>query len=272
SLDVEYYISQLKGDWFDEDFSGLAIPTKYSINRNTSQSSTSVSYWWKGNAYGSNSILSSNPSKASTVICKSYPETNSPFNFIDRFQYELCYKDSGVVKVNDNVNNGNIKCVKDKDGNYFSLEEATLTYDQYKALTPKDYFKNVYGSITVPYSTATDAKALYRIDNKQDCYYQKVNYKDLSNPREQYFGKGQGDLPANVCYDSSGGGVKVNSDNTCFYSSGSGLESKVADYTSTTLKYKGYCAEYDYSHEIYYSGSGKYNCLTWIPGFINEGK
>lgn len=266
TLDVKYYLSQVKGDWFDEDFSGMAIPTKVSVNRNIS-SGSDVSYWWQNKAYGSNAILSNNSSLSSVVACKSYPETTSPFNFIDRYQYELCVDGGGVLSQSIN---GTIKCAKDKEGKYFSLEGTTLTYDQFKALTPKDYFKNVYGSITVPYGTTTDTKALYRIDNNQDCYYQKVNYKDLSNPREQYFGKGQGDLPANVCYDSADSNI-VTSNNTCS-GVGSALESKVADYTSTSLKYKGYCAEYDYSHEIYYTGSGKYNCLTWVPGFVNEGK
>ena len=35
-------------------------------------------------------------------------------------------------------------------------------------------------------------------------------------------------------------------------------------------KRSGYCLEYDESQEIYYEGSGKKNCITWIPGFFGK--
>ncbi len=268
SLDVGYYISQMKGDWFDEDFSGFAIPTKASINRNIGDSSN-PDYWWKNRAIGSNAILSSNAGSANNVICKSYPERDSPFNFIDRFQYEMCSQGSDGLKLNPDPA-GNIKCAKYKNEEYFSMQEEYLTYDQFKSLTPKDYFKSTNGSITIPYDNGEDGKAYYRIDNNQECYYEKVYYKDYLSPREQYFGKNSKySIPQNVCYSSTESNFLTSSNDCRSYIS---IESRIANYTDGSLKYKGYCAEYDYSKELYYTGSGKYNCLTWIPGFINEKK
>lgn len=267
-LGTGFYLRQIEGDWSDEDFSGMAIPQKTSITNK-------ASLWWKTSTTGSNAILSNNSANAAKVICKSYPENDSPFNFIDKYQYELCDVCDGTLTT---CNPGTTKCAKDKDGKYFSLSGTAITYEQYKALTPRDYFKNVNSGITVPYSRInlgysdliSDKSAYIQIDNQQDCYYQKVNYKDVMSPRQQYIGLGNG-TPSKVCYNSTNIGI-VAADNTCDVRSltPSALESKIADYTSTDLKHKGYCAEYDYSHEIYYVGSGRYNCLTWIPGFINK--
>ncbi len=267
SLSTDFYIKQMNGNWFNEDFSGMAIPLEPSIDNSSSS-------WWKNASVGSNSILSSNASNADHVICKSYPETDSPFNFIDKYNLNLvdCTCDS-TIKIGEQCTaSGNDKCLA-INGNPTKLSWINgkityLTYDQFKSLTPKDYFKNVNSGITIPYATnssgtESDKQALYRIDNNQDCYYQKVNYKDVLNPRQQYFGNGLSwNLPASIYVDCTSSDVV-----DCNAKS---LESKVADYTDSKLKYKGYCAEYDYSHEIYYPGSGKYNCLTWIPGFINQ--
>jgi len=236
-LNTGFYLGNLEGNWSDEDFSGMAIPQRASINRDVSTNNSKV-YWWHNNSAGSNDFLK-NLAVKSNVICKSYPETDSPFNFSDKYDiYGLTVPATGFLK-----------------------------YSQFKDLTPRDYFKNINSGITVPYKNSGENNYI-KIDDKQDCYYKKVNYKDLVNPRQQYIGIGS-DAPSSVCYNSTHG-VVVNTDDTCDAGNQTNLESKVADYTDTKLKYKGYCAEYDYSHEIYYIGSGKYNCLTWIPGFMNN--
>lgn len=279
SLNVGYYISEMNGDWFNQDFSGFAIPNNFSINTKVGND-----YWWTDSASGSTAFLAGKTSDSNNVVCKAYPETDSPFNFSDKFNVKT-YKcsctpggDGLVVGQECSVNNsGSEWCVLIDDELHYVLVSDSLTgklsaisYNDFKAIAPRDYFKNVSSGITIPYDNS-DGKALVRVDDNQDCYYQKVNYKDVLTPKEQYFGKGQGVLPSSVCY-SANSGVVVGDNNVCdtrTYNP-SGLSSKIANYTDTNLKYKGYCAEYDYSHEIYYSGSGKYNCITWIPGFISE--
>ena len=64
--------------------------------------------------------------------------------------------------------------------------------------------------------------------------------------------------------------------NKCYMDSANNTYSKnsklkeVIDYSKTNKESdyrQGYCLEYDYSKEIYYDGSGKYNCINWVPGF-----
>jgi len=43
---------------------------------------------------------------------------------------------------------------------------------------------------------------------------------------------------------------------------------EITDFSENSSYRQGYCLEYDLSREIYYTGSGKYNCITWVPGFF----
>lgn len=279
-LDSTFYVKQMKGNWSNEDFSGMAIPGKPSLSVTTG--ATSPDFWWRsGDANASNTsyVLKASTAVINNAICKSYPENDSPFNFEDKFAYEFCV--SSDLGSTSKTAGGTIRCAKDSDGKYFTLDNDFITYNQYKNLVPRDYFKNVNTGITLPYKvTVNSAKMpsgvvyeasknyyLYNIDNNQNCYYKKVNYKDVQSPKNQYIGKGL-NLPDPIC--ASGSSTNIACDSDALGATSSSLESKVSDYTSDDLKYKGYCAEYDYSHEIYYSGSGQYNCITWIPGFMND--
>lgn len=153
---------------------------------------------------------------------------------------------------------------------------VALTYNQYKELAPREYFKTVKTGITIPYTKTgkgVDDKSLIWIDDDQECYYQKVSYNDYTDPTEQYYGSSVG-LPQNVCYvvNNGQGSISVNSStNKC--STAAGSLKKKTDYNNTSQNVysdyrEGYCLEYDYSKEIYYTGSGKFNCITWIPGYI----
>lgn len=275
-LSTEFYLGQMNGNWFNEDFSGFAIPGKESLNNSKN--------WWKDETdFSTSTSFLAGKAPTTNVVCKAYPETDSPFNFSDKYDLKIvdcgceegvsigeqCGSGSGKKCIElkpdackETTANANCQYVADANG-----DVKSITYEQFKSLTPRDYFKNVNSGITIPYDNL-DGKALIRVDDNQDCYYQKVNYKDVLIPKEQYAGKGV-ILPSNVCYNSTTG-VTLNEDNTCKFGVSSNLQAKVANYTDSVLQHKGYCAEFDYSHEIYYPGSGKYNCITWIPGFISD--
>jgi hypothetical protein len=74
-------------------------------------------------------------SSVSNVVCKAYPETDSPFNFSDKYQYEMCASDDiGKTEIGSSIPK-DTKCAKDKDGKYYSLSGGSITYEQFKALS-----------------------------------------------------------------------------------------------------------------------------------------
>ncbi|MCR4940236.1 MAG: hypothetical protein K5930_09055 [Treponemataceae bacterium] len=182
-------------------------------------------------------------------------------------------------------------CVKDESDNYTKVlsrdnKVLAFTYEQFKNFVPRDYFQQVKSGITLPYevkesygisrttsSGNTKYHSLIWIDDEQECYYQKFSYTDFNEPSNQYLGGGvEWNVPQEVCYSVSNkkpifqevyktecGEYKIIKKQTEFNNT---QNNSVSDYK------QGYCVEYDYSKEIYYSGSGKYNCITWIPGYV----
>ena len=80
-LDVIKYISDMKGEWANNDYSGFAIPMLESVDKAGWASRQIVA--------GSTSIFTANEKYAKNQVCKSYPEQDSPFNFSDKYEVKL---------------------------------------------------------------------------------------------------------------------------------------------------------------------------------------
>ncbi len=305
-LDVSYYISQMTGEWANKDFSGFAIPNMGSIDKKKKEmegGAQDSSYIWQNTSTvaGSTAIFTANEKYAKDKICKSYPEKDSPYNFSDKYEVKLVKctnsgneigvsgntsgcdaKEYDLVEVNrnqalwENGNSCNDWCVvKDKTTVYSdrtSRKVLAFTYEQFKEFVPRRYFgDSVKSGITLPYENnkGPTNEFLIWIDDNQECYYQKFTYN--SNPVDMYFGDNLWNLPTRVCYtvNSSGQGGDSRINKCKEGNSGSFISKEKTTVNNIgSDSSRGYCIEYSYSNEIYYPNSGKYNCITWIPGFI----
>ena len=296
NLDVKQYISVMKGEWANNDFSGFAIPNLKSVDK--------AGWADRSIVAGSTSIFTANEKYAKNQVCKSYPESDSPYNFSDKYEIKLrkCNNSSNqigvvgsvsgegwtcdakeydLVEVNRNQalwesGNCNDWCVvKDKTTVYSDRTKKKVlafTYEQFKEFVPRRYFGDtVKSGITLPYENnhGPANEFLIWIDDNQECYYQKFTYN--SKPVDMYFGDNSWNLPTGVCYtvNSSGQGGD-SSINKCKEGDSKSFISKEKTTVNNigSDSRRGYCIEYSYSNEIYYPNSGKYNCITWIPGFI----
>ncbi|MCR4735765.1 MAG: hypothetical protein K5829_12260 [Treponema sp.] len=296
-LDVNEYLKSMTGEWANKDFSGFAVPNLASLDKKVNEN-----YSWKTESVvaGSTAIFTDNEEYASKKICKSYPEKDSPYNFSDKYKVDL-YKCSGcgndigsscndpertksysLVDVNRDSSlwsGVTAWCVKDESNNYTKVlsqnnKVLAFTYEQFKNFVPRDYFQQVKSGITLPYEKSSIAynEFLIWVDDEQECYYQKLQYTNYNSPSEQYFG-GDGVAPQEVCYtpNSSGQGGDINiakCQDTVDRKTATINKEKTSFNNINNDSKQGYCIEYDYSKEIYYSGSGKYNCITWIPGYV----
>ena len=308
-LDVKKYISDMKGEWANNDYSGFAIPMLESVEKAGWASRQIVA--------GSTSIFTGNEKYAERQICKSYPEKDSPFNFSDKYNVQLYKCNCGsevkvggvctvvdsndfypLVEVNRNKSlwnrknsedewNGNDWCVE-YDNSYtvvlsdnVNQKVIAFSYDQFQNFSTNDYLRTVLSGTSLPYYTnespisnaASNSRYnLIWVDDSQECYYKKVQYEDINMPAYHYFG-GDKNIQSRVCYRKADSKVIVdacneNNNNTSAYTS---LKTTTEGRVDTSNnKIFGNCIEYSYSSEIYYSGSGKYNCITWIPGYISK--
>ena len=246
---------------------------------------------------GFTSIFTANERYASNKVCKSYPEQDAPFNFSDKYEVKLVKctnsgneigasgntsgcdaKEYDLVEVNrnqdlwENGNGCNDLCVaKDNTTVYSdrtSRKVLAFTYEQFKEFIPRRYFGDtVKSGIVLPYENnhGPANQSLIWIDDNQECYYQKFSYSGY-NKSEQYFGENTWNLPSRVCYNKTLDKPELREgSNVC--STYTEKEKTVFNNINNDSK-QGYCIEYSYSNEIYYSNSGKYNCITWIPGYI----
>ena len=187
-----------------------------------------------------------------------------------------CYFGSGLQGscVNDS---GSYKCCV-KASTVLDNTSYGLPFDVYKNKNLRTYFKAVNSGLSIMEhkTTWTDTNPIrYIISDAQECYYQKAAYNGLYI--NQYYmpgvkafdevceERGEGVGPDNLSY-------KCYTTDNISYSKNSKLK-EVVDYSrsDTEANYRqGYCLEFDYSQELYYSGSRKYNCINWIPGFIGR--
>lgn len=311
NLDVKQYISVMKGEWANNDFSGFAIPNLKSVDK--------AGWADRSIVAGSTSIFTANEKYAERQICKSYPEQDAPFNFSDKYKVQLykcnCGSDIKVggvctvvdsndpyslVEVNRNKSlwnrknsedkwNGNDWCVE-YDNSYtvvlsdnVSQKVIAFSYEQFQNFSTNDYLRTVLSGTSLPYytnespvfNTANNKNNLYNlvwVDDSQECYYKKVQYENVNTPAYHYFGSDK-KIQNEVCYNTAKSKVNVgdcnmnNQDSSKFVSLKTTTEGRV---DTSNSKIFGNCIEYSYSTEIYYSGSGKYNCITWIPGYISK--
>lgn len=249
---------------------------------------------------GSTSIFTANEKYAKNKICKSYPEQDAPYNFSDKYEVKLvkcstgdnntpgtecgnCENESeshSLIEVNrDNGlwESGKYWCVKDKNGKTTSVYTSgnkvlAFTYDQYIEFVPRNYFSTVASGITLPYEKSiAGGQSLIWIDDSQECYYLRTSYTDYNDQTKQYYGNDNiGNVPFVVCYSATSKKpiFEARGNNVCS-SVESSIEKKSTDFNNTNGDTRqGYCIEYSYSQELYYNGSGKYNCITWVPGYV----
>lgn len=247
---------------------------------------------------GSTSIFTSNEKYASNKVCESYPEQDAPFNFSDKYEVKLqkcstgdnntpgtecgnCEsKNYSLVEVNRNNSlweSGKYWCVKDKNDKITSVytngnKVLAFTYDQYIEFVPRNYFSTVASGITLPYKkNITGGQSLIWVDDSQECYYLRTSYTDYNDQTKQYYGNNNiGNVPFIVCYSATSKKpiFEARGNNVCS-SLESSIEKKSTDFNNINDDTRqGYCIENSYSQELYYNGSGKYNCITWIPGYV----
>lgn len=299
-LNADYYKTQMTGEWSNRDFAGFAIYGQKSVNNN----------WWNntvgfidsdGKKVKSNSNITSGIDTngyGDNLICKKYPEKDSPFNFSDKYETEYVsgfgygYYCSGYIYSDSSScnsacifgNNLHGNCVQN-GGSYKCCVKAStvidnisygLPFDVYKNKNLRTYFKSVNSGLSVmEHNTqwTPDNPIRYIISDQQECYYQKAAYNGLYT--NQYYKPGVKAFDE-VCEeidssDNNNNSLKYEcySDINSVYTKNSKLK-EVVDYSKsdTENNYRlGYCLEFDYSQELYYPGSGKYNCISWIPGF-----
>ena len=261
SDDVHYlYRNKLEGKWSDFDFSGFAIPGYPSFEKIISSS-----YWWENfEQEGENIIINFNITSGTTAegsidnyICKRYPEIDSPFNFSDKY-------------------------IVESDKIQTSTNPDSIYYADYVTKSVRNYFSNVNSNGEVISYINTDLKKasdipIYEISDQLECYYYKTQYKNYTEPNI-YFGADQ-----NVSLDYSRVCDEVSSSESHGITSyfcgtdniiDNGTEGHdfslkgITDFSENSSYRQGYCLEYDLSREIYFEGSGKYNCITWVPGFF----
>ena len=306
NLDVKQYISVMKGEWANNDFSGFAIPTLKIVDK--------AGWADRSIVAGSTSIFTANEKYAERQICKSYPEQDAPFNFSDKYKVQLykcncgekvvgekCTGDNtsvddsknySLTEVNRNIGlwNGNDWCIKDDNSysvvlsDYNSKKVIAFSYEQFQNFSTNDYLRTVLSGTPIPYYTSaspiSNAAAnnsrynLIWVDDNQECYYKKVQYENINTPAYHYFGADK-NIQNKVCYTvgTTNSSVDVNECNNNNNSNDNYVKLKTTTegrVDTNNSKIFGNCIEYSYSNEIYYPGSGKYNCITWIPGYISK--
>ena len=309
NLDVKQYISVMKGEWANNDFSGFAIPNLKSVDK--------AGWADRSIVAGSTSIFTANEKYAERQICKSYPEQDAPFNFSDKYKVQLykcnCGSDIKVggvctvvnsnnpyslVEVNRNKSlwnrkndedlwNGNDWCVKGDNNSYSVVlsdsrnkKVTAFSYEQFQNFSTNDYLRTVLSGVSLPYYTSdspafdTDGNLynLIWVDDSQECYYKKVQYENVNTPAYHYFGSDK-NIQSKVCYSKDNSKVVVDDCNSGNFVDGVYTQIKTTTegrVDTNNSKIFGNCIEYSYSNEIYYPGSGKYNCITWIPGYISK--
>ncbi|HPO11600.1 MAG TPA: LamG domain-containing protein, partial [bacterium] len=298
ALDVNYYKSQMRGEWSNNDFDGFAIYGQKSVDNN----------WWanqfidaEGKTIGPSTAITSGTDSSGMIdnlICKKYPEKDSPFNFTDKYAteyiqgygYDYC---SGTIYISQGdcnsacyyadgshgvciSDNGYKCCIKVSD--VLDKDDKGLPFDVYKNKNLRTYFKSVNSGLSVmEHSTiwSSTNPIRYTISDQQECYYQKATYNNIAEV--QYYKPGA-KIYDEVCQER--GVIKGSDNNTykCYtedglsFSKNSKLK-EIVDYSKddSVANYRqGYCLEFDYSQELYYPGSGKYNCINWMPGFIGK--
>lgn len=305
-LSTSEYVGKMTGNWSDSDYSGFSIFNEPSVNNN----------WWKSTAFTGGygvTIKATNNITQGTVggvldnlICKKYPEKDSPFNFSDKYTYlseEEFIIDSGYSYGYGYYCSGDLYASSESCGNvcYFgdrskgycfagesnyrccikkdavmnnAVYDYGLPYDVYKNRKIRKNFDSANSGVSVAEHDATIYNAenpiRFIVSDMQDCYYQRATYTGLYE--NQFYQGYNSREPAfeSVCNEFSGYG--------CFkdiagsYTKNYPLK-EVKDYsqknTNKIEEYRqGYCLEFDLSKEIYYTGSGKYNCINWVPGFV----
>ena len=299
NLDVKQYISVMKGEWANNDFSGFAIPTLKSVDKAGWASRQIVA--------GSTSIFTGNEKYAERQICKSYPEQDSPFNFSDKYKVQLykcncggkvvgekCTGDNtsvddsknySLTEVNRNESlwSGNDWCVKGDNNSYSvvlsdynSKKVIAFSYDQFQNFSTNDYLRTVLSGVSLPYYTSdspafdTDGNLynLIWVDDSQECYYKKVQYENVNTPAYHYFGSDK-NIQSKVCYSNESSKVVVNNCNSGNFNENEYVQIKTTTegrVDTSNSKIFGNCIEYSYSSEIYYPGSGKYNLYNLDSG------
>ena len=135
-------------------------------------------------------------------------------------------------------------------------------------IVPRNYFSTVASGITLPYEKSiTGRQSLIWIDDSQECSYLRTSYTDYNDQTKQYFGNSNtGNVPSKVCYSVNLKKTDIRVDNN---DCGGFIEKKATDFNNINDDTRrGYCIEYSYSQEFYYNSSGKYNCITWVPGYV----
>ena len=293
----------MKGNWSDNDFAGFSIYGKTSVDNN----------WWNspsgfmsadGKKIKSNSTITSGTDSlgyGDNLICKKYPEKDSPFNFTDKYATEFvsghgygyycsgniytslqnctdsCYFGSSLPGLCINGDGGYKCCVSSSI--VINNTGYGLPFDVYKNKNLRTYFKSVNSGLSVmehrlgvDNSWSATNPIRYVISDNQECYYEKATYNGLYT--NQYYMPGVKAFDE-VCEERGGVIGPNNYSYECYitesnsFSKNSKLK-EVVDYSKsdTESNYRlGYCLEFDYSQELYYPGSGKYNCINWMPGF-----
>lgn len=302
-LNSAYYKGQMRGEWSNNDFSGFAIYGKASIDN----------AWWNspfvdgyGRNIGPNSTATSGTIAGviDNLICKKYPEKDSPFNFTDKYETEYvpgygygnycsgeiyatfesctssCYFGSGSR--GSCVGSGPYKCCVKSSTVLGGVNGYGLPFDVYKNKNLRTYFKAANSGLSSMEHRPgiggwSDTNPIrYIISDNQECYYQKATYKDFY--QTQYYQPSY-KIFDEVCEERGDKSFSTDDIHACYRAADSGIYSKnyklkeIIDYSKsdTQANYRqGYCLEFDYTKELYYTGSGKYNCINWMPGFVGR--
>ena len=311
-LDSKEYIKDMTGEWSNNDFSGLSIYNQKSIDKGD---------WWKlpftdgntRNILGTDTITQGTYSYGGqsgygdNLICKKYPEKDSPFNYTDKYETEAIIGNeytygfgycSGVIYTPSSTPNCETACKYGDNKNGICISAGSnnfkccilanavvnntsygLPFDVYKNKSLRTYFKAANSGLSVMNhnsgSWLETNPIRYIISDMQECYYQRAKYSGLY--QDQFYQVDSSLKPFDeVCEERGETDNAINSKYKCYssgnpetYSKNSKLK-EVIDYSKTNKESdyrQGYCLEYDYSKEIYYDGSGKYNCINWVPGF-----
>lgn len=291
------------------DFSGFAIPTLKNVDKagwaDRSIVAGSTSIFTANEKYASNKVCKSYPEqdapfnfsdkyKVQLYKCNcgsdikvggvcTVVDSNDPYSLVEVNRNKSLWN----RKNDEDKWNGNDWCVKGDNNSYSvvlsdynSKKVIAFSYEQFQNFSTNDYLRTVLSSVSLPYYTSdspafdTDGNLynLIWVDDSQECYYKKVQYENVNTPAYHYFGSDK-NIQSKVCYSNESSKVVVNNCN-----SGNFNENEYVQIKTTTegrvdtnnSKIFGNCIEYSYSNEIYYPGSGKYNCITWIPGYISK--
>ena len=304
-LNASYYKSQMRGEWSNNDFSGFSIYGKLSVDNN----------WWTNpfvDGYGRNISPNSTATSGTiagvidNLICKKYPEKDSPFNFTDKYETEYVsgygygyYCSGEIYSTSNDCQNAcyfgsNLRgvcaggsvfkcCIESSVVLNNGLNGYGLPFDVYKNKNLRTYFKAVNSGLSSmehrsdPVTGWSNTNPIrYIISDNQECYYQKATYKDFY--QTQYYQPSY-KIFDEVCEERGDKSFSADDIHACYRAADSGIYSKnyklkeIIDYSKsdTPANYRqGYCLEFDYTKELYYVGSGKYNCINWMPGFVGK--